>query len=90
MLLKLFTVRDSKAEIYGPIIQQKTMGEAERTFTALANDKSSSPGMYPEDYDLFYLGEFDDNSGKMKLLDSPQHVVKAIQLVRRDNSPGLN
>lgn len=37
-------------------------------------------GKYPDDYDLYYIGKYDDSSGKIEPLDTPQHVVKAIQL----------
>lgn len=81
MIQKLYSVRDSKAGIFHPPFPQKTHGEAERTFASTVRNKDTSLHAYPDDYDLYYLGEFDDNSGKMDLLDSPQHVVKAVQLM---------
>jgi len=80
MILKIFTIKDSKAEIYMQPFFQKTIGEAERSFTTLAQDQKSTVSMYPEDYDLYYLGEMDDQTGKIQSLDTPSHVVKACNL----------
>lgn len=78
MLLKVFAVRDGKAEFYMSPFFQKTMGEAERSFRSLVNDEKSIVHQYPEDYDLYYLGEYDDQSGKLAPLDAPQHLQKAV------------
>lgn len=80
MELKVFTVRDSKAEIYSPPFYSKTHGEAERNFRELANDQKSMVSKYPQDFDLYFLGTYDDSVGKMDILDTPQHVVKAANL----------
>lgn len=80
MILKAYTVRDSKTEIYNAPFFQKTHGEAERAFSGLANDPQTMVGRYPTDYDLYYLGDYDDQTGKIMALDAPQHVVKAVEL----------
>ena len=81
MVLKTFTIRDSKGEFYSPPFFQKTHGEAERSFKQLVQDKQSQVSKFPEDYDLYYIGEFDDNTGKMVVTDTPQHIVKAANLL---------
>lgn len=80
MQLKIFSIRDSKGEIYGQPFFQKTAGEAERNFKTLVNDNSSTVHKYPEDFDLYYLGEYDDQTGKIKSLDTPSHICKAVAL----------
>jgi len=80
MQLKIFSIRDSKAEHYGQPFFQKTHGEAERNFSALVNDEKSMTAKYPEDFDLYYLGGYDDITGKIQVLDTPSHVIKATAL----------
>lgn len=77
----MFTIRDSKAEYFYPPAYNKTHGEAERTFRDLAQNQETQIGKHPEDFDLYFTGEFDDQTGKVTPLDSPQHIVKAIALV---------
>ena len=38
----------------------------------------SQVSKFPEDYDLWYLGVYDDLTGKFSAEASPQHVVKAV------------
>jgi len=83
MLHELYSIRDSKTEVFGQPFQQKTRQEAERTFVSLSNDQTTFIGKYPEDYDLFFLGQYDDNTGKFKLTDSPTHVLKAINCLTK-------
>lgn len=78
MILKMYTVRDSKAEIFNPPFFQRSAGEALRAFSATANNKETTIYQNPEDYDLYYLGEYDDVSGKLDPLPTPQHVTKAV------------
>ncbi|MGE0175404.1 MAG: phage ORF5 protein [Oligoflexales bacterium] len=80
MVLKVYSIRDSKAQVFHPPFFQKTHGEAERSFKELANDNKNFIGKYPEDYDLYYLGEYDDNGGLLMPIDTPQHITKAVQV----------
>lgn len=77
---KIYAIRDSKGEVYNTPFYKKTHGEAERDFKTLANDPKSMVFNYPEDFDLYYLGTLDDVSGKLNPIDTPQHIVKAVQL----------
>jgi hypothetical protein len=83
MIWKMYSVRDAKAEVFKPPFYKQTHGEAERDFRMLCNDEKSIVAKYPEDFDLWYMGEFDDCSGKMQSLSSPQHIIKAIQCVAK-------
>jgi len=80
MVLKVFSIRDSKGEVFNTPFFQKTHGEAERSFRQLINDEKSMVFKYPDDFDLYYLGEYDDHTGKLKALDAPQHLHKAVLL----------
>lgn len=63
---EMFAIFDSKAHAYLPpfIIHQKEM--AVRIFADCVNDNSHQFGKNPADYTLFHIGEFDDNSAKIK------------------------
>lgn len=89
MILKVYSIRDAKAEVFNTPFFQKTHGEAERSFRQLCNDEKSTVATFPEDYDLYYLGEYDDNTGKMSSLDTPQHVIKAVQCVKSEQHLAL-
>lgn len=79
---KMYTIKDAKSESFNPPFFNHTHGEAERNFQELVNDNSSFVSKYPEDYDLYYLGTYDERTGKFDPLETPEHVVKAVQLAR--------
>lgn len=58
----------------------KMQGEAERNFKTMVNDPASPFYKYPEDYDLFHLASYDDEAGKFLPLDTPRHIIKAIEI----------
>jgi hypothetical protein len=74
----LFTVYDSKAETYNKVLTFKTIGEAIRSFTEVANDIDTPFGKYPEDFTLFQIGEFDPHSGEIAPLLPQKTIGKAI------------
>lgn len=80
MQLQVFSIRDSKGEIYNQPFYAKTHGEAERNFTQLVRDAQSMPSKFPEDFDLYYLGSYDDQKGTFESLDTPRHVMKAVDV----------
>lgn len=92
MLFKVFCIRDSKAGYFGIPFCKQSHGEAEREFRNIVNQpgtpqQPNNVNLYPEDFDLYFLGDYDNNTGKHQLLDSPQHVIKAIQCVKVDQAP---
>lgn len=89
MILKAFAIRDAKAEAFGLPFFKLTPGEAERDFRTAVNDFSTKNNLYskyPDDYDLYYLGEYDDTKGVFTSLDTPLHIIKAVQCVDPRNN----
>ena len=80
MELKIFSIRDSKGEVFNQPFFQKTHGEAERNFSQLVNDSKTTVSQFPEDFDLYFLGTYDDQLGTVKSLTTPQHVLKAVSV----------
>lgn len=82
MLHKIFSVYDSKAELYLTPFFMKTKGEAVRGFEDVANDKNSAIGRHAEDYTLFELGEYDDCSAIFSLHKTPISIGVALEFVK--------
>lgn len=78
--MKIFSIRDQKAEAFENIFLQNTNGQAERYFTSLVNDPKTLIAMYPADYDLYFIGDYDQQTGKIKPCETPQHLISAVQL----------
>lgn len=86
---KIYTIRDSKGEYFSQPFHQLSPGQAERTFKDMILEPKNPVNSHPEDFSLYYLGEYDELTGKMKLLDSPQHVIDAIHLTKSSPNPSL-
>lgn len=86
MKLNVYTIRDQHIAYNLPWFA-RTHGEAERKFQDLTNDKQSYVAKYPEHYDLYWIGEFEDETGVITPLDTPRHIAKAVNLVQRDSDP---
>ena len=82
MLLKIFSVYDSKVGAYMQPFFMRSKGEAIRGFTEIANDGKSSISVHPEDYTLFELGEFFDDSGVLSAHKTPISIGLALDFVR--------
>lgn len=76
----VYAIWDGKVEAYSPPFIQKTAGQAIRFLTDLVNGQSSDVSKYPQDYDLFQVGEWDENKGQVKPLAANVHLVKALEL----------
>ena len=79
MIVKVFTVYDSKAEAYLQPFYMQSKGAAIRAFTDLANDIQHQFYKYSEDFTLFYLGEWDDSNAKFISMLTPSPIGKAVE-----------
>lgn len=68
-MLRLFCIRDSQAEAFMRPFCALTDGAAIRTFSDMVNadNKESLITAHPEDFTLFSLGSFDEQSGAMNV-----------------------
>lgn len=83
MIVKIFSIRDAKAEAYMQPFMMQTRGQAIRSFGDHARDVSSQVSKHPEDYALFEIGEFDDNAGIIKPNLTPIHIADADSELQR-------
>lgn len=78
-MIKVFTVYDSKAELYMTPFFMHNDKSAQRTFGDAANDPSHMFNKYPTDYALFELGEFDDDTGVIKMHEQKKNLGLAAE-----------
>lgn len=74
MMLKMFTIYDSKAEAYMAPFFMKSNGEAIRSVISAVNDPQSNLNKYAEDFTLFELGVYHEDSANFTLLDTPHSL----------------
>ncbi|AXH74896.1 MAG: nonstructural protein [Microviridae sp.] len=67
MRLGVFTVRDEKVGLFLPPFYARNKGEAIRSFADAARNKDHNFAKYPEDFTLYELGTFDDETSTFEL-----------------------
>jgi len=79
MILKIFSVYDSKVKAFNNPFFQRTTGEALRSFMDACQKMDGNFYKYAEDYTLFEIGAFDDATAKFELYETPQSLGLASQ-----------
>lgn len=81
MKVGIFSVYDKKTAAFMQPFFQHTRGQAMRTLTDTVKGRESLIGSHPEDFQLFQVGEFDDQEGKIVPLKDGRFVCNASELV---------
>lgn len=79
--MKIYSIFDKKVAAYGPVMSFQNEIDAKRYFGACVVNADTIVGMYPEDYVLTYIGDFDEESGCITVDNMPTHVVEALACV---------
>ena len=86
MIHTVFSIYDTKAKAYLPpfILPRKEM--AQRTFADCVNAPDHQFHLHPEDYTLFDLGSFDDETARyLPNGNGPQSLGNGVQYLRQDD-----
>lgn len=81
--LNIYTILDAKAKSYAPPFLMHNDPMAIRAFSNYVNDPGSRIGENPEDYNLYAIGYFDDQSADITPCE-PTMVAQGILLVDED------
>lgn len=65
MKILIFSIRDSKSEVFSQPFFSPTRGSAIRAFADAVNDPATDYAKHPDDYTLFYVGDFDVDKGEI-------------------------
>lgn len=68
----LYSIRDNVAEEFGPVFVAKNLQVAIRNFRMTFK---GNEGLFPEDYTLYVLAEFDSTSGVITALDEAKFIL---------------
>jgi len=80
MSLMVFSVYDSKVGAYANPFYVRTRGEAVRSFSDACGDDNMPFKKHPADYILFFLGTFDESTGRLLGVEAPDRVIGADEM----------
>lgn len=84
MKMLIFSTYDSKAKVFSQPYYMTGKGVALRAFQDAVNEgtKESNPmKRHPEDYSIFHLGAYDDETASFTMERVPVHVATAMELL---------
>ena len=87
MMRQLFSVFDSKAQAFMTPFVEQSPGTSSRAFEAACNEQGHIFNAHPEDFTLFYIGDFDDATASIETLKAPEAIAAAIAMVRQAETP---
>lgn len=82
MKTKTYTIYDSKTGLYNKPMYFHNHPAAIRAVTQALTDEQSTLGQHPEDYSLFYIGEYDEETAKMEQEPTHTHLANLHELVQ--------
>lgn len=71
----LISLKDRAIEAFQPIANVRAEGEAMRVFRDLINNPQSPQHNHAADYDLYIVGHFDDQNGKIDPIFPPRKIA---------------
>ncbi|QCQ84994.1 nonstructural protein [Blackfly microvirus SF02] len=84
MIWKIFAVRDEAVEAYTTPIAVRSTGEAIRAFQDTVNKPETPFNNHPADYSLWFLGNWDDNSGAYDMeAGGPSRTMRAVDAIEQ-------
>lgn len=75
MITKLYSVRDTTANYFGPVLQSRNDELAQRMYL---HALSENPNINPNEMGLFCIGEFDDENGNI-IAYEPRYISIAVR-----------
>ena len=78
--LKIFTLRDVRTEAFNRPMFLQNESVLDRSIRDACQDENSLLSLHPEDYQVYYLGTFDEQTGKIEAQPA-EHMFNVIEKV---------
>lgn len=85
MVKQVYSIEDVKLNVFLPPMVLINDMAARRLFSDVANDSQTDVGRHPEDFRLVRLGDFNDNSGLLSPLATPEFLCNAVEFVNKNS-----
>lgn len=80
--LVVVSIFDSAAQLFQKPIFAPSAQQVVRQFGDLCNDKETEYGKHPDDYEVYRIAGWQDDTAKFTVLDKPELIVRGKDLVR--------
>ena len=88
MKINAYSIFDTAAGAYARPFFTATDSLASRAFCDIASDANHEVGKHPDDYILFKVGLFDDNTGEIHPF-TPEKVISGVEALSLTRNQGI-
>lgn len=91
-MLKIYSIFDKKSETFSNPVFSVNDNVIKRDLLMVQRDPKSLLALYPEDYDLMFLGSFYEESGTIKSAPEPIFVESLVDIfgIRKEDTDELS
>lgn len=81
--MKIISVKDMKAKLFLQPTFQRSVHDATRSFEVIVNEPDNMISKFPDDFRLYQIGEFDQDSGVITETNPPLDLGAASEFKKR-------
>lgn len=86
---KIYTIFDTKLEIFYSPFVMRTDEAAIRAFADIVNRGESDISNHPEDFTLFQIGDWDKETAKITMLEAMHSLTNGMYLKNKDDESAM-
>lgn len=81
---KIYAIKDQAIEAFSQPFFVQAQGQAVRMFMDESKNEQSQINRHPADFELWYLGEFDEQTGTITGAANIERVARAIDFINKE------
>ena len=81
----IYSVRDTKSSMFLSLMESNNDDIAKRRFSISLQDTNLLMHKFPEDFELYRMGDFDPSDGQIDVLPEPVLVCLGLDLIAKDS-----
>ena len=81
---KIYAIKDQAIEAFSQPFFVQAQGQAVRMFMDESKNEQSQINRHPADFELWYMGEFDEQTGTITGATNIERVARAIDFINKE------
>jgi hypothetical protein len=82
---ELYSIQDKVAKVYNRPMPIVNLGKAMQVFAQMVNGEDSDITKWPEQFNLVKIGSYEEETGKLESLDSPEIIANGLDVLEEKN-----
>ena len=81
---KIYAIKDQAIEAFSQPFFVQAQGQAVRMFMDETKNEQSQINRHPADFELWYIGEFDEQTGTVTAAPNVERVARATDFINKE------